>query len=852
MHSQPMNDNRSDDRLPNAQPESASAYWSRVFASADVSLSNEGATKAPFDPAQVTRRVRLEATRAPELLATSEARERLLLSTFGVLLYKLTGHAELTIGRPALSGEVTAYVPLLLRVDPRQRFSQLSRAVEDAAWESMRRQCEADAPETLRAVLGARRWSCRLGFHHTRSGAEPIACRVSEGAVRELELGARWEAGDLLIEAAYDAAVLTPQAVQRLTDCYVRLLNGVLSGTDPTVRELELLSPDEQRSLLERFNATDSEFEAKTFHALFEAQAARVPGTRAVVDARRSLTYDELNRRANQLAHYLVAHAVVPNSVVGVLVERSCEALVAMLGVLKAGAAYLPIEANFPAPRIAFMVKDSRCQFVVTQASLADKVPASAQAVRIESSELDRFDSCNPQPRNALSDLAYVIYTSGSTGEPKGVPIHHEGVANLHQIFREKFAIDEHDQMTEFASFSFDTSVWEIVMGILSGATLHILSDALKSSYSRLEHYLTEHRITVATFPPPYLSGIDPARTPTLREVIVAGSECPAKLLRSWNQRVSFHNAYGPTEASVCVAVFDAPAGPFDSPVVPIGRPLLNKKLYVVGPDEQLQPIGVAGELWVSGVGISRGYLGRPTLTAERFVDNPFPIDGDAGSRHRRVYKTGDLARWREDGCIEFIGRLDNQVKVRGHRVELDEVDSALTRIAGVSQAAAVVKKDRDGDNVLYGYYTSPTGLRPEELRQLLVARLPEFLIPSHLIAVAAMPLTNSDKIDRRALEKLSPDSGAGDGAEPLTRATVLDQLRAMVARAAELPVTAAPLDDSVPLELLGVNSLQFMKIVVEMEKEYGLEFDVDFLMDGRSMTLSDLARFVRECTGRA
>jgi acyl-coenzyme A synthetase/AMP-(fatty) acid ligase/acyl carrier protein len=392
------------------------------------------------------------------------------------------------------------------------------------------------------------------------------------------------------------------------------------------------------------------------------------------------------------------------------------------------------------------------------------------------------------------------------------------------------------------------------VMCLLSGASMHILSDALKANYAKLEQYFAEHRITATTFPPTYLGYVDPERVPSLRMVAVAGSECAAKLLRKWNERVAFYNAYGPTEHSVCIAVFNAPRHRYEDDTVPIGRPLFNKRIYIVGPDRQLQPIGAPGELWVSGIGTSRGYLGQPELTRERFVPNPFPVllTGPRAAAHAVAYRTGDLARWRDDGCIEFIGRVDNQVKVRGYRIELDEIDSAMMRVPGVRQAAAVVKKSAEDANVLYGYYTAPAGVEPSEVRSALASSIPDFMIPSQLIRIDEMPLTNSDKIDRKALAAL-PDATAATAAEPIHAANgdvVAQKICAIIASVLgrQLPPDAI---DGPALQMLGVDSLQFMKVVVQLESEFGLEFDEDFLLSGRSMSVAAIAQMIEDSLQR-
>jgi amino acid adenylation domain-containing protein len=799
---------------------------------ADVSLS-PGRTNLSPGPARFVRRFDL--VPAERMIARDpQRRSSCGLAAFQVLLYKYSGRSEFVIGTPGPSDGRTA-IGVSARVAAAARFSDLWGQVQQS-WQAAHGSSLPD-------------WGGRTGF----TGEPPLpGPELSPTGIRELNLGLEWADDRLRVEIAYDAGLYTESFLHALSGQFRRLLGQVLAGNDPLIREMTLLSLEEERAVLEGFNRTDSPFLARTFHQLFEDQVDRVPEAIAVVDAHQSLTYAVLDRRANQLAHQLIARGVAANTIVGLLVDRNVDAIVAMLAVLKAGGAYLPIETGFPTSRVRYMVEDSGCAVLLTQRSHAGNHGLSVPTLLVDDPGSYQGSDERPRNRSDLRDLAYVIYTSGSTGEPKGVPIHHEGVANLHHIFRSKFAIDERDNMTEFASFSFDTSVWEIVMCLLSGATLHVLPDALKANFAKLEQYLGDHNITVATFPPPYLANLEPSHVRGLRKLLVAGSECSAKLLRRWQQQVAFHNAYGPTEASVCVAVYDASREPFEGDTVPIGRPLLNKRIYVVGPDRQLQPVGAQGELWVSGVGTSRGYLNQPELTRDRFVDNPF-AGAEPRTAHRVAYRTGDLARWRPDGCLEFIGRQDNQVKVRGYRIELDEVDAALARIAGVTQAAAVLTRDSRGENEIWGFYTSGTGLAPDSLRAALVQRVPDFMIPSRLLQLEHLPLTNSDKVDRKALTKLAADTAAVASEQAAVApaeapgSDLFSRLKQILISAAELPGNSAEISDTAKLDTLGINSLQFMRIVVALEKEFSMEFDEDFLLSGRSLSVAEIVQLIQQ-----
>jgi fengycin family lipopeptide synthetase D len=814
--------------------------WASQLAEAsDISLARTPDRQGELVPASLEQEDQLTQREWETLPASLCARRAFLLAALHVLVYKHAGRSDAIIAVSSEDGESPGHLPSRAEVDANSGFHEYAALV---------RQNYDEAIEILNQVRDLA-WSPRIGFRQAPHFTSLPDQQLSNQTL-EFYLEVHCRPGSVSTRLSYDANRFTPSAVQRLAGAYHRILKQALNG-NPSIRLIDATSEADRELILGPFNSTDTAFAGETFHGLFEAQVQRVPDSLALVDESVSLTYLQANQRANQVAHRLIGLGVRRNDVVGVIVGRTVDALVAMLGVMKAGAAYLPIEPAFPPERTDYMLLHSHCAFALTESSSANKVPSPVRAIDITTPSLAEMPTGNPGLEVELSDLAYVIYTSGSTGEPKGVPIHHEGVANLHQIFRDRFAISERDRMTEFASFSFDTSVWEIVMCLLSGAALHILSDALKSNYSKLEQYLNQNQITVATFPPTYLSYMDPDRTPGLRKVAVAGSECSAKLLRQWNNRVDFFNAYGPTEHTVCIAVFNAPKGSYEAGVVPIGRPLFNKRIYIVGVDGQLQPIGAPGELWVSGVGTARGYIGQPELTRERFIPNPFvaSVQGPRAAKHTIVYRTGDLVRWQQDGCIEFIGRLDNQVKVRGYRIELDEVDSALLKVPGIVQAGSIVKKDADGAQVLIGFYTASTILNSEAVRESLAARVPEFMIPSRIVQIDTMPMTNSDKVDRKALaacaeealyrSRASASNGNGNHTVEFIKTITVSVLN-QSANADQWP-------DSTRLQTMGVDSLQFMKIVVGMEKQFEIEFEDDFLLNGRSMTLVEIAQLIEE-----
>ncbi|WP_437590514.1 amino acid adenylation domain-containing protein [Sorangium sp. So ce1000] len=512
----------------------------------------------------------------------------------------------------------------------------------------------------------------------------------------------------------YSADLFERSTIERMADHLLTMLEAAASEPGLPVSSLPMLTRAEQRRLVVEMNdtAVDPPRERSVLD-LFEAQAARAPRAPAAVSDRGALTYGELDRRANQLAHRLREAGVGPETVVAIYAERSLELLLGIVGILKAGGAYVPLDPDYPHDRLAFMLSDSRAPVLVAEARLADRIPAFGGAViRIDASgaALAGQPSAAPPRSVGPADLAYVIYTSGSTGRPKGVQVEHRGLTNLVAWYRRRFVLSSTDRTTLVASPGFDASVWEMWPSLCSGACLHIPADPLRRSPLELKQWLLEQQITVAYVPTPMTEELLrlewPARC-ALRALTTGGDR-----LRLWpHSAIPFEvvNNYGPTEATVCTTSFAlrrlAPGDAAREP--PIGRPIDNVRVYLLDPRRQPVPIGVPGELYIAGDSLARGYLGDPDLTRSRFLDDPF-----ADAPGARMYRTGDLARWLPDGNIEFLGRLDHQIKLRGFRVELGEIEAALRQHPGVDDAVVLAREDAPGHRQLVAYVVP--GLRGE------------------------------------------------------------------------------------------------------------------------------------------
>ncbi len=553
------------------------------------------------------------------------------------------------------------------------------------------------------------------------------------------------------------------------------LLEGVIANPDRRISELPLLTEAESRQLLVEWNDTARDYPAGLCaHECFERQAEQTPGALALIDGPRQWTYQELDARANQLARSLQKRGLSPEQLVAVRLERSAEWVVAVLGVLKAGGAYLPLDPQLPAERLRFTLEDARVEILLTQQSLRSDLPAELRHVVCLDTDWPEIAACpadRPVRQAGREQLAYVIYTSGSTGRPKGVMIEHRALVNYTQAAIEQYGITSADRVLQFASASFDGHVEEVFPCLTRGGTLLLRNDEMLDCRKFLQR-CGEWQLTFVSLPTGFWHELtraivaDGLAVPaTLRLVVIGGEQALPERVAVWFQRVDSRarlmNTYGPTETTVVATA--AELGPDDGREnrVPIGRALRNTRVYVLDRGQQPVPVGVPGELHIGGESLARGYLNRPELTEERFVPDPF---GKAGAR---MYKTGDVVRWRNDGRLEFIGRSDQQVKIRGFRIEPGEVEQVLREHPAVADAAVVARERSPGDLHLVAYLTASEDATPvaADVRQFLRSRLPGFMVPTALVVLDRLPITPGGKVDRRALP--APDwSGAGIGSE--------------------------------------------------------------------------------------
>jgi len=554
-------------------------------------------------------------------------------------------------------------------------------------------------------------------------------------------------------------------------------------------------------------------------HELFEAQAARTPDAVAITCERDLLTYAHLNVRANQVAHWLREHGVKPDKLVGLCVERSPEAVVALLGILKAGGAYVPIDPALPKERLAQILEDSQPEVMITQPAVTARVPSHVKhALMLGSPELASWSGKNPDCDVQSNNLAYVIFTTGSTGRPKGVQIEHRALVNFLESMAREPGLTAGDILVAVTTLSFDIAGLEIFLPLVQGAQVVIASREVVLDGMALRGLLESSSATVMQATPTTWRMIVESGWQGCEslKILCGGEAMPPDLARELIPRCSsLWNLYGPTETTVWSTVARVSSAEFR---IPIGRPIANTQVYIV--DRQLRPVpvGVTGELLIGGDGLARGYLNRPELTAERFIPNPFSEDKTA-----RVYRTGDLCRWRTDGTIDCLGRNDRQVKIRGYRVELGDVEAALASHPGVKQAAAKVVEGAGGEKTLIGYVVA-SGVQPQELRTYLAERLPAYMLPSLYVNLPELPLTPNRKLDWNALP--APDGTntmAGEQNHTSSRTALERKLSAIVARL--LGLERVGVDDN--FLLIGGHSLFFTQLIARIRDNFGVDLSL-------------------------
>jgi amino acid adenylation domain-containing protein len=699
-----------------------------------------------------------------------------LLAAFGVLLSRYSGREDIVVGSPianrqdaqleALIGFFINSLVLRIRIEPTLSVGALLRQVRQTMLNAYRYQ---DVPfeQLVKMLAPPRRLDMSPLFQvvfamQNAPWSAPELPGLTVDRVHSQTLQVRfdlevhvWEReGHLDISWLYNRDLFDRWRVEQMACHYAQLVEALAADDTQQVASIDLLGAAARRQLLAEWNATARPVPATTISDLFEAQVSRTSDAVAVMYGEEHVTYAALNARSNQLARYLIARGVGPEDLVAIIMPRCQETMVALLGVLKAGAAYLPLDPHSPDERIALMVADAQPELVLAKESRGTRLPQSCSVVlmdaiatraAIDAHSTDNLDR-ERRVRLGPEHMAYVIYTSGSTGRPKGVVVSHAGISTLATAQIDAFRITAQSRILQLASLSVDASVSEIVTAWMCGATLVGIDDETPAE-TVLRDVVMRHAVTHATITPTVLATLDATPARFLETLVVAGEPCSSSAVARWAPGRRMVNAYGPTETTVCATISE-PLEPTASDP-PIGRPIWNVSVYLL--DQRLKPVpvGVEGELYVAGPGLARGYLKRPGLTAACFVANTF---GRSGTR---MYRTGDLARWRVDGNLEYIGRSDRQVKIRGFRIELGEVEAALRAEPGVQDAAAVMGEQRAGERELVGFVIATFGhtIDSSDIRERLKETLPAYMVPAAIVALSKWPLTATGKLDRKVLE---------------------------------------------------------------------------------------------------
>ena len=630
-------------------------------------------------------------------------------------------------------------------------------------------------------------------------------------------------------EWEYATDLFEAKTIQRMVGHFEVLLKGIVDNSHQPINTLPLIT-EAERQQLQNWNQTKADYpHDQTLVELFEQQVAKNPDNLALVFESQSLTYQQLNQKANQLAHYLIQnYQIKPDTLIGICVERSLEMIIGVLGILKAGGAYVPIDPNYPKERIEFMLEDSGISVLLTQSFLLDQVPGNKlkhELIYLDKETFAQELIDNPNSQSTPDNLAYIIYTSGSTGQPKGVMIEHRAIVNLSLAWAETFQVQRDSRWLQFGSFSFDLSIGEIATALSAGACLYLAKKETLLPSQTLVDLLRDRKISHLTLSPSALSVLPQALLPDLQAVIVGGEVCTAELVTQWGTKRRFFNCYGPTESTVIASISSCePNGKKPS----IGQPLSNIRIYILDAHNQPLPPNIPGELCIAGVGLARGYLNRPDLTAGKF------IEVELFGKTERIYKTGDLARWRDDGNLEYLGRIDDQVKLRGFRIEIGEIELLLLQHSLVKEAV-VILYETDNNPRLVAYVTAKekSSNLASQLKDYLKIRLPNYMIPSQIMVLDQLPLTPNGKLERRALP--APDTATSTNFETLVTPT--EELLATLWQSLLKAKSIGRQDNFFEL---GGHSLLATQLVARIRDSFGVEVPVRKIFE--QSVLSELA----------
>ncbi|NJK56422.1 MAG: amino acid adenylation domain-containing protein [Pleurocapsa sp. SU_5_0] len=710
----------------------------------------------------------------------------ILLTSFQILLYRYTNQTEIIIGTPVNNKnnliiknkfdifENVSLLPLQLNSD--NSFNELIQILQ-ITLDAQTHQSLSINSEIAEILLQNSKDQVlfQVLFELQNLAGEAVEEPNWEIFNLDLILKIIEQPEGLSCVFTYNSGLFETAQIERMSEHFQVLLESVVAHPGGQVATLDLLTPAEKEQIAAWNNTQINYPHNHCIHQLFERQVSKTPDAVAVVFEEQQLTYQELNQRANALAHYLQEIGVKAEVLVGICVERSLEMVIGILAILKAGGAYVPLDPSYPIERIGYILEDAQIDILLTQQNLnlnqlLNQFPQPQKPTQVLNVDQLLLEIAPDSTHNlaetaAPNNLAYVIYTSGSTGKPKGVEIPHRALVNFAQAAVQEYEITQSDHILQFASISFDASVEEIYPCLIAGGTLVLRSEEMGYSPSLLLEKSCDYGITVLDLPTAFwhlltaelANNLQLQLPPSIRLVIIGGEAVNPKQVTIWNRLVGTScqliNTYGPTETTVVATSYKIPHQLDNVSTIPIGRPLPNLQTYILDKNLQPVPVGVPGEIYIGGAGLARGYLNRPELTKEKFVTNPFA----QGHSSKLLYKTGDLARYQAEGKIEYLGRIDNQVKIRGFRIELGEIEATIALHQNIQQTVVIAKENSPGDKRLVGYivtYPEQT-VTKEEIRGFLKQKLPHYMIPSTFIFIEAFPLTPNSKVDLKALPQI-------------------------------------------------------------------------------------------------
>ncbi|WP_054740681.1 non-ribosomal peptide synthetase [Cellulosilyticum ruminicola] len=867
------------EKANNEQLEEQGAYWLKMFEN-DIPVLN-----LPTDYTRPTRQVyegdnvyfetsKELATQIYQLAQqTGTTLYMVLLAAYNTLLYRYTGQEDIVIGSP-IAGRTHEEVEnvvgmfvntLALRNQPqgKQSFEALLNQVKETTLEAYKNQEYpfeqlVDRLDIKRDLSRNPLFDTMLILQNTK-GANKIYVEVQDLVIQPFEYDNKTSKFDISLDAIeeddvikfrfeYCVKLFKKSTMERMAGHFLNILASICNNTDILLEEIDLLKACERAQILEEFNNTAAPYEKeKTIHQLFEEQVARTPQYPAVRVGEDYLTYEQLNNRVNRIAYLLREKGIKPNDVVGIMLERSFEMIVGVMGILKAGAAYLPIAPHFPEERIKYMFENSKAKLVLVQERFSKTKDYDLEEIILDDETLYEGTWDNPEYVNTSRDMAYIIYTSGSTGRPKGVMIEHYSVINRINWMNKMYPIDEKDVILQKTPYTFDVSVWELFWWSFTGASVYMLQPEGEKDPEIIAEAIVKHNITTMHFVPSMLNifldyiadKYDTIDFSRLKQVFASGealSPLHTQKFREYlyaNYGTKLHNLYGPTEATVDVSYFDCMASA-QNKVVPIGKPIDNINLLVVDKLNHLQPIGIAGELCIAGDGLARGYINNEDLTNEKFIENPYKPG-------TKMYRTGDLVRWMNDGNIEYLGRIDFQVKIRGFRIELGEIENELLAVESIKEAVVIAIEEAQNEKVLCAYFVGDETLTVSQLRSALSKNLPEYMLPAYFIRIDKMPLSANGKLDRKALPK--PQEHISTGADYTAPENEVE-LKLVAIWERILGIEKVGTTDS--FFELGGHSLKATVLVSNIAEQFNVKIPLREIFN--HTTIKELANYIMSC----